>query len=178
MLVHAQFDPDGKLLVTSLRSRQVLRQGDQYQVSSMISLANATDLADASTEYSQWLMNRYLQLPDTVTPETRALAAELTAGLTNPYDKAIAIRDYLRTNITYNDQIEAPPDGVDPVHYVVFDKPEAYCTYYASAMAVMLRSQGIPARLASGYALGEYDELAMSYRVRAMNSHTWVEVYF
>src|SRR5690606_13245115 len=128
--------------------------------------------------YPEWVSGRYLQLPDTITPETVALAEELAGDLTNPYDKSIAIRDYLRANIEYNDQIDAPPEGVDPVHHVLFNAPEAYCTYYASAMAVMLRSQGIPARLVSGYALGEYDEPSQSYRVRAVNAHTWVEVYF
>lgn len=145
---------------------------------SRVSLANATDLRRTSTEYPQWVSDRYLQLPETITPDTIALAEQLTAGLTNPYDKAIAVRDYLRANITYNDQIAAPPDGIDPVHYILFGLREAYCTYYASAMAIMLRSQGVPARLVSGYALGEYDEPSMSYRVRATNSHTWVEVYF
>lgn len=88
------------------------------------------------------------------------------------------VRDYLRTNINYNDQIDAPPQDVEPIHHVLFGIKEAYCTYYASAMAVMLRSQGIPARVVSGYALGEYDEPSQSYRVRAANAHTWVEVYF
>lgn len=178
MVVEATFDPDGQALITALRSRFILRQGDQYQIMSRVSLANATDLRRTSTEYPQWVSDRYLQLPETITPDTIALAEQLTAGLTNPYDKAIAVRDYLRTNITYNDQIAAPPDGIDPVHYILFGLREAYCTYYASAMAIMLRSQGVPARLVSGYALGEYDEPSMSYRVRATNSHTWVEVYF
>lgn len=178
MLVDATFDLEGRTLITALRSRFILRQGDQYQVTSRVSVADANSLRSASTVYPQWVQDRYLQLPDTITPETLALAKELTAGLTNPYDKAIAVRDYLRTNIKYNDQINAAPEGVDPVHYTLFDLKEAYCTYYASAMAVMLRSQGIPVRLISGYALGEYDELSQSYRVRAVNSHTWVEVYF
>lgn len=178
MMVDATYDPNGQTLVTALRSRFILRQGDQYQVTSRVSVADATGLRGDSTEYPQWVNDRYLQLPDTITPDTIALAEELTAGLTNPYDKAIAVRDYLRANIEYNDQIDAPPDGVDPVHHVLFELNEAYCTYYASAMAVMLRSQGIPARLVSGYALGEYDEPSQSYRVRAANSHTWVEVYF
>jgi transglutaminase-like putative cysteine protease len=178
MLVDATYDEGGRILVTALRSRFILRQGDQYQVASRVSLADATQLREAGTEYPQWITNRYLQLPDTITPETLALAERIAAGQTNPYDKSIAIRNYLRTNIDYNDQIEAAPDGVDPVHYTLFDIKEGYCTYYASAMAVMLRSQGVPARLVSGYALGEYDEPSQSYRVRAVNAHTWVEVYF
>lgn len=178
MLVDATFDTDGRTLITSLRSRFVLRQGDRYQVSSRVSVADATSLRNASTVYPQWVQDRFLQLPDTITPETLALAEELTAGQANPYDKALVVRDYLRTNINYNDQIDAPPQDVEPIHHVLFGIKEAYCTYYASAMAVMLRSQGIPARVVSGYALGEYDEPSQSYRVRAANAHTWVEVYF
>jgi transglutaminase-like putative cysteine protease len=178
MLVDATYDPDGRTLVTSLRSRFILRQGDQYQVSSRVSVADGASLRAATTDYPQWVIDRYLQLPETVSPETLALAGQLTEGLDNPYEKALAVRDYLRTNISYNDQIAAAPDGVDPVHYTLFDIREGYCTYYASAMAVMLRSQGIPSRLVSGYALGEYDNLSQNYRVRAENAHTWVEVYF
>jgi hypothetical protein len=178
MLVDATYDSDGKTLITSLHSRFILRQGDQYQVTSRVSVADATSLRAASTDYPQWVRERYLQLPETVTPETLALAEDLTAGQTNPYDKAIVVRNYLRRNIAYNDQIQAAPDGVDPVHYTLFDLKEGYCTYYASAMAVMLRSQGIPTRVVSGYALGEYDEASLSYRVRAVNAHTWVEVFF
>jgi transglutaminase-like putative cysteine protease len=178
MLVDAAYDEDGSLLVTAVRSRFVLRQGDQYQVTSRVSLADATSLRNASSEYPQWVTDRYLQLPETVTPETLALAADITVGYDAPFDKAIAIRDYLRTNIVYNDQIDAAPEGVDPVHYVLFDNQEGYCNYYAAAMAVMLRSQGVPTRVASGYALGEYDEPTGSYRVRSSNLHTWVESYF
>jgi len=178
ILVDGTFNPDGQMLVTSLRSRFILRQGDQYQVGSRVSIADATSLRADTVDYPQWVQDRYLQLPDTITPRTIALAEELTTGLTNPYDKAIAVRDYLRQNISYNDQINAPPEGVDPVDYVLFDLKEGYCTYYASAMAVMLRSQGVPVRLVSGYAQGDFDEPTQSYRVRAKNSHTWVEVYF
>jgi transglutaminase-like putative cysteine protease len=178
MLVDATYDQDGKMLLTSLHSRFILRQGDRYQVASRVSVADATSLRNASTDYPQWVTDRYLQLPDTITAETLALADDLTTGQNNPYDKALVIRNYLRNNIDYNDQIQAAPEGVEPVHYVLFDLKEAYCTYYASAMAVMLRSQGVPARVVSGYALGEYDEATLSYRVRAVNAHTWVEVYF
>ncbi len=178
MLVDATYDQAGQALVTSLRSRFILRQGDQYQVASRVSTADAASLRSASIVYPQWVTDRYLQLPDTLTPQTLDLAEQLAGGQPNPYDKAIAIRDYLRANINYNDQIAAAPEGVEPVHYTLFDIREGYCTYYASAMAVMLRSQGVPARVVSGYALGEYDPAARNYRVRAVNAHTWVEVYF
>ncbi|MFZ0546203.1 MAG: transglutaminase domain-containing protein [Candidatus Promineifilaceae bacterium] len=164
--------------ISSIQSRFVMRQGDRYQVISSISLADATSLRNAPQTYPDWIMEKYLQMPDTITPETIALAEELTAGLTNPFDKAIAIRDWLRTNIKYNDQIQAPPDGVEPIDYVLFEGKEAYCNYYASSMAIMLRSQGIPARFVGGYAQGDWDEASSSYRVRSSNSHSWTEVFF
>ena len=178
MFVDATYDEQGQTLVTALRSRFILRQGDQYHVASRVSTADATSLRAASTDYPQWVSDRYLQLPDTLTPRTLDLAEQLAAGQANPYDKAIAVRDYLRTAIDYNDQIAAAPEGVEPLDYVLFDLKQGYCTYYASAMAVMLRSQGVPARVVSGYALGEYDPSVQNYRVRAVNAHTWVEVYF
>lgn len=178
MMVGVAYDEEGKMLVKSARSRFVLRQGDRYQVISRVSTADATSLRNASTAYPDWVTQQYLQLPDTVTTETRQLAQELTANYDNPFDKAIAIQDYLRENIEYNDQIAAPPEGIDPVHYTLFVSEEGYCVYYASAMAVMLRSQGVPARVVSGYAQGEFNKDTLSYRVRASNAHTWVEVYF
>ena len=156
----------------------MLRQGDVYEVTSRVSTADAASLRSAGNAYPSWVSERYLQLPDTITDETVALANELTAPYDNAFDKSVAVRDYLRNNITYNDQIDAPPDDVEPVHYTLFETQEGYCNYYASAMVVMLRSQGVPSRIVSGYAQGEFDEESVSYRVRASNAHTWVEVYY
>ena len=178
ILVEAGSDEEGQVLVKSVRSRFVLRQGDRYQVLSNVSTADATSLRNASTAYPDWVTENYLQLPDSITPETRQLAQELTADSDNPFDMAIAIQNYLRESIEYNDQIAAPPEGMDPVHYTLFISEEGYCNYYASAMAVMLRAQGVPARVASGYAQGRFNEDTLSYRVLASNAHTWVEVYF
>jgi transglutaminase-like putative cysteine protease len=178
MFVESTRDDQDKELVSSVRSRYVLRQGDRYEVSSRLSIADAESLRSSSTFYPDWVSERYLQLPDSITPETISLAEELTAAHVTPFDKSIAVRDYLRNNIAYNDQINAPPEGVDPVHHTLFVSQEGYCNYYASSMALMLRSQGVPSRVVSGYAQGEYDEASQSYRVRASNAHTWVEVYF
>ncbi len=178
MFINSNEDEKGAALVSSVRSRHALRQGDRYKVVSRVSNANATALRAASTEYPAWIVERYLQVPNTITPETLALAEELTASYDNPFDKSIAVRDWLRGNIEYNDQIQAAPENMDSVHYTLFVLQEGYCNYYASAMAMMLRSQGVPARVVSGYAQGEYGEDSRSYRVRASNAHTWVEVYF
>jgi len=178
MIIESTKDEQGNELITTTRSRYVLRQGDIYSVSSRISTADAESLRYSGTTYPEWVTARYLQVPDSVTDETKALAGEIAGSFDNSFDKSIAIRDYLRNNITYNDQIQAPPPGVEPIHHILFDTKEGYCTYYASAMAIMLRSQGVPARVVSGYAQGEFDEETSSYRVRANNAHTWVEVYF
>ncbi|WP_420629501.1 transglutaminase domain-containing protein [Candidatus Leptofilum sp.] len=176
--VYASPDGRGKQLVSQVRAKYVLQLGDEYQVISRLSLADAASLRAASTNYPDWVTETYLQLPESLTPETLALAEELTAPFDTPFDKAIAVRDYLRDNISYNDQIQATPQGIDPVHYTLFVSQEAYCNYYASAMALMLRSQGVPSRVVSGYAQGSFDEETSSYRVQASNAHTWVEVYF
>lgn len=95
----------------------------------------------------------------------------------NAYDKAKALESYLR-QIEYNELIEAPPAGQDAVDYFLFDAREGYCDYYASAMAVMARAVGIPARVAAGYSQGEYNSDTEAYRVREKDAHAWVEIYF
>ncbi len=177
MFVTRGLDPQGKNLVDLIQSRYILQQGDQYDVVSRMSVADETSLREAGTLYPAWTA-AYLQMPDSITAETIALAADLSAPYDAPYDKAIAIQNYLRANITYNDQIEAPPNEVEPIHHILFTTKEGYCNYYASAMAIMLRSQGIPARVVAGYASGQFVEDANVYRVRASDAHTWVEAYF
>ncbi|MEW5988272.1 MAG: transglutaminaseTgpA domain-containing protein, partial [Chloroflexota bacterium] len=178
MFVTVEYDESGNSLVGSIQSRYVLREGDVYRVASLFSYADQQSLRQASTSYPDWIQATYLQIPPTITPRTIELAERLTASYDNPFDKAIAVRNFLRQNIVYNDQITAPPPGAEPIDYVLFENQEGYCNYYASAMAIMLRSQGVPARVVGGYAQGEFNEESSSYRVRASNAHTWVEVYF
>jgi transglutaminase-like putative cysteine protease len=178
MYVTAGTDADGNWLVTNMRARYIMRQGTQYRVYSYVSMIDEYSLRQASLNYPDWVQSRYLQVPDSITAETRELAARLTANHNNPYDKAIAVRNYLRSNINYNDQIDAPPPGVDPIHHVLFVSREGYCNYYAAAMVILLRAEGIPARFVTGYAQGEWDDATRSYRVRTNHAHAWAEVYF
>jgi hypothetical protein len=171
-------DDQGSLVVQGLRARFVLRAGDRYNVISEISTADEASLRAAPTDYPDWVEDIYLQVPDSITPETKELAAEIMEPYDNVYDQAWAVQEWMRSNISYNDQIDAPPADIEPVHYTLFVSQEAYCTYYASAMTIMLRSQGVPARIVNGYAQGDFVEDANAYRVRANNAHTWVEVYF
>ena len=174
--------PDGSIQVTTLQPLLRLDEGDQYEMTSMQVAATEADLRAASVRTSSTIETIYLQLPSSVTPRTRQLAIDITAGLNNDYDKAIAIRDYLRTNIRYNDQIAAPPSGVDPVDYLLFELGEGYCDYYATAMAVLLRSVGVPSRISRGYASGSYAPHPSgsygTYTVLEKDAHSWPEVYF
>jgi hypothetical protein len=86
------------------------------------------------------------------------------------------ITDYLRANITYTTSLPIPPDGQDPVLWVLFDYKKGFCNYYASAEVLMLRSVGIPARMAVGFAQGQY--INGEYIVRQRDAHAWPEVYF
>ncbi len=158
-----------------LYSRQPLAAGESYQVYASITEADAESLRQAGTDYPGWVTPRYLQLPDTVPARVRALAEEVTEGQETPYDKALAIERYLR-QIPYNTQITGPGLTQDGVDYFLFDIREGYCDYYASAMAVMLRSVGVPARYVRGYGQGEKAEGA--YRILKSDGHAWPEVFF
>ena len=155
----------------------VARDG-AYEITALASTATAAELRAAGTSYPDWVRDRYLDLPETVTERTRALAAELAAGATNPFDVAQATQDHVRARIAYNEDINRPPRGQDVVDYVLFDSQEGYCEYYASAMAVMLRSQGIPARVVGGYFAVPYDPAVDGFLYREKQAHLWVEVYF
>ncbi|MEO8611388.1 MAG: transglutaminaseTgpA domain-containing protein [Chloroflexota bacterium] len=166
--------------VSVIRPLKVLQQGDTYTVTSLLSNATAGQLRAASTSYPDWLAQIYLQVPPTVTNRTAELARVIVsdANATTPYDRAKAIETWLRTNIIYNETIPQPPQDQDPVDWVLFDLKEGYCNYYASAMIIMLRTLGIPARMAAGFAQGTYDATQGIYTVQERDAHTWVEVYF
>jgi transglutaminase-like putative cysteine protease len=164
--------------ITYLRSNATVDRGESYQVVSMASLASVSELETAGTDYPAWVLERYLQLPDSITERTRQLAREIAAPYDNSFAKAQALERYLRNNIKYNEGIATPPPGIDKVDYILFTAKEGYCDYYASAMIVMLRSLGIPARFAAGFARGVFDSDTDSFRVLSKDAHSWVEAYF
>lgn len=158
-----------------VNSRYKLKNAEGYVVISTIPVADVDAMRQAGNDYPAWT-DRYLQLPETLPQRVRDLAAEITAGYDNGFDKVAAIESFLR-EYTYNEAIEEPPEGVDRVDYFLFEMREGYCNYYASALVVMARSEGIPARLAAGYARGDWERDAQLYRVRQHDSHAWAEVY-
>lgn len=163
-----------------VRTVDPLREGDEYEIASSLSVATAFELREASTDYPAWVTARYLQYQERISPQLNQLSLEIVAqaGALNPYDKAKAIERWLRTNIAYDENIPEPPVDQDPVDWVVFTYKRGYCNYYASAMILMLRSQGIPARLAAGFSQGEYQADSGTYLVRERDAHTWVEAFF
>ncbi len=120
---------------------------------------------------------RYLALPGSVPKRVLDLARDVAGDAQTRYDRALAIERYLRA-YAYTLDLPEPPAGRDLVDYFLFERQEGYCDYYASAMVVMARAVGIPARLASGYAQGRYDFDAGRWIVTEQEGHSWVEVYF
>ena len=139
-----------------------------------------SDLAAAGTSYPEYITDSYLRLPEyghsgdqrPGQPDRRGY------GATNPYDQAIAIQNYLRSNFTYQLDAGPAPDGRDIVDYFLFDSQVGRCDHYASSMAVMLRTLGVPTRIVTGLAPVPFDSEMSGYVYRGRNAHAWVEVYF
>jgi transglutaminase-like putative cysteine protease len=158
-----------------LHSRQPLEPGEAYQVLSSLTEADEESLREAGITYPDWVTPRYLQLPDSLPERVRLLAKQITNGLETPYDQAKAIEAYLR-QIPYNLRISGPARGQDGVDYFLFDEQQGYCDYYASAMVVMLRAVGVPARYVRGYARAQREEGV--YHLLESDGHAWPEVFF
>jgi hypothetical protein len=121
---------------------------------------------------------RYLQLPRSVSRRSLDLAHQATSGATSAYDRAATLETYLRDNFTYSTHVAGVPPDQDWVDYFLFDSKQGYCDYFATTMVVLLRAEGVPARVASGFAPGDFDADTGMSIVRENHAHTWVEAYF
>lgn len=148
-----------------------------YQVDSLIPTVDVATLREIWPDYPEWVRSKYLALPP-IPERVKNLAYEITATAPSLYDRAEAIERYLQANYEYSLEVPAPPPGRDPVDYFLFDLHKGYCDYYASAMVVLARASGVPARLVVGYVGGSYDPQEAVYTVREADAHSWVEVYF
>nr|MBA2248350.1 transglutaminase domain-containing protein [Chloroflexia bacterium] len=164
--------------VDAVFAGQPVTSGSRYEVTGARSRVEDDELASADTAYPAWVRDRYLALPESVTPRTIDLSAQLVGGAANPLEKARVLERYLRTTITYDEQVSAPPEDADLVDYLLFERQRGYCEYYASAMAVMLRSVGVPARVVVGFYPGQFDEQQQGTVYRQKNAHAWVEAFF
>jgi transglutaminase-like putative cysteine protease len=148
-----------------------------YTAVSFVPDVTTDRLHAAGDEYPEWIGEHYLQLPATLPPRVRDLAQQTVEEAESPYEQALYLEDYLR-NYEYTLDIPSPPSNRDVVDYFLFDLQQGYCDYYASAMVVMARSVGLPARLAVGYARGTYDFVLRKFVVIEKDAHSWVEIYF
>jgi transglutaminase-like putative cysteine protease len=159
---------------------RVRSRGNDYTVISRFSAATAAELRTASlTGVPPAVMARYTQLPESVPERVYELAQEVAgdpAVAATPYDQARALERFLR-QYPYSLEVALPPAGSDPVDYFLFDLQSGYCDYYASAMVVMARSLGLPARLATGF-LQQPADAAGRQTIYMVNAHSWAEIYF
>ncbi|NIW30895.1 MAG: transglutaminase, partial [Actinobacteria bacterium] len=165
-------------LVTSMGALEPaggLGEGDTYSVVSVQPTPSPTALRNAGSDYPDGLVERYTQLPESTPARVGEFTEQLTAEADNPYDTARVIEQWLEANKEYSLEVDRPQGDV--AASFIFEMEAGYCTYYATAMVTMLRSQGIPARFVTGYTAGEQvDE--DRWVVRGLDSHAWVEVYF
>jgi transglutaminase-like putative cysteine protease len=121
---------------------------------------------------------RYLELPGNLDPRIAALTKDVVQrkGARNGYDEARAIESYLRD--TYGYTLDLKAGGPDPLSDFLFRVRAGHCEYFATALAVMLRTRGIASRVVNGFLPGEYNEAAEAYTVRQSDAHSWVEAYF
>ena len=156
-----------------------LRPGQTYSVVSFLPNLSAPELqTEAFPRVAQRVDPTYLDF-GALSQQARDLAARAVAGHTeNEFDAVMALTKYLQSNFQYSLQLGHVPAGRDPVDWFLFDVKIGYCEQFATAETLMLRSLGIPARLATGYSTGDYDPVLDQSVVREHDAHAWVEVWF
>jgi transglutaminase-like putative cysteine protease len=156
----------------------LLRPGQTYSVVSYLPNLSPQELRgdhnrsqapQGNAEYLDW---------SALSPEAADLAQQVTQGATTDFDVVMALTRYLQHTYRYSLDIPRVPSGRDPVDWFLFDIKTGYCEQFATAATLMLRSLGIPARLATGYATGDYNSLLNQSVVREHDAHAWVEAWF
>jgi transglutaminase-like putative cysteine protease len=130
------------------------------------------------TSYDNTVVATYLKLPNDLDPRIPQLAKQVTASSSTMYDKVVALESYLRDHYAYDTNIHLPA-GDEGVSWFLFNgSNRGFCNYFASAMTVMARELGIPARVVAGYTNGELDAKTHQRVIRGTDAHAWVQVYF
>jgi transglutaminase-like putative cysteine protease len=169
---------DTRADLAALRFDSPIQQNQDYTVLAAVSNATIQNLRSAGEDYPEWVRTRYLQLPRGMPRRVIDAAHTITLGVASAYDKAATLESYLRASYTYSTHVPEVPQGRDWVDYFLFDSGQGYCDYFATAMTVLLRIEGVPARVASGFAPGDLEDGSGAYTVRENHAHSWVEVYF
>ncbi|MBI2911768.1 MAG: DUF3488 domain-containing protein [Chloroflexi bacterium] len=161
----------------SLRSPSPLAPGTVYTVVSQRYPVVPDRLRAAPAVYPAPIADPYLQLPE-IPQRVHGLARDLVSSHDNAYDRVMALQRYLEETYTYQLDVPVPDQDADTVDWFLFEQRSGFCEMYASALVVLLRSVGIPARLVAGYASGEYNPITGYYEIRARDAHAWADVYF
>jgi protein-glutamine gamma-glutamyltransferase len=146
-----------------------------YEADSDISRPSPDALREADNLLPSFTFE-YLQLPE-LDPRIAELASQISSSATNNYDKAVAIEKYLKTHYGYTLQLLRTPVA-DPLGNFLFERKQGHCEYFASSMAVMLRTLRIPSRVVNGFRSSEFNDITGNYVIRARDAHAWVEAYF
>jgi len=146
-----------------------------YEADSDIASPSPVQLQSAGSSLPQFV-SAYLQLP-ALDPRIPRLAAQISGSASNNYDKTVAVETYLKTHYGYTLQLLRSPVA-DPLANFLFERKQGHCEYFASSMAVMLRTLHIPSRIVNGFRSDEFNDVTGNYVVRAKNAHSWVEAYF
>jgi protein-glutamine gamma-glutamyltransferase len=148
-----------------------------YEADSDLSAPGLEQLrADAST-YSPEIQIKYLQSTSRLDPRIPQLARQITASARNNYDRATLLERYLMTSFGYTLQLPRVTPQ-DPLADFLFVRKQGHCEYFASSMAIMLRTLGIPSRVVNGFRTTEFNDVTSNYVIRASSAHSWVEAYF
>ena len=158
-----------------LRARRIAVPDLEYTLESLVTTATEDQMLNAQGDIPNEV-RRYLQAPK-LPQRVVDLTKTVVRGKESQYEKALAIELFLR-RIPYSIAIPPPPADKDAVDYFLFEAKRGYADYYASTMVVMLRTVGVPARLAVGFATGRYDVAQRRFVVTEKQAHTWPEVYF
>lgn len=158
----------------ALRAPGFLRKGTVYSVLSDISVMNGRTFSSGEDTGD---LQKYLQLPDNLSSRVKELGGTLTQNMQGSLAKAEAIESYLRTNYYYTlNTVLKHPDS-DVLDRFLFEQKQGHCEYFATSMVVMLRTIGVPARFATGYAADRKNAITGYYEVRRKNAHAWVEAF-
>lgn len=149
----------------------------RYEGLSRLTPIDLVKLRRAGEDHPPAIADVYLQLPPKLDPRIPDLARQVAARAATAADKTLAIENFLRTQYAYTLNLTGNADD-DPLAHFLFESKAGHCEYFASAMAIMLRTLGIPSREVNGFLPGEYNELGGDYIVRASDAHSWVEAYF
>jgi transglutaminase-like putative cysteine protease len=147
----------------------------EYEAESDIARPSSAQLQAAGRAFPQFV-TAYLQLP-ALDPRIPRLAAQIAGPASDDYHKAVALELYLKTHYGYTLQLLRSPVA-DPLANFLFERKQGHCEYFASSMAVMLRTLGVPSRVVNGFRSQEFNDVTGNYVIRAKDAHAWVEAYF